>query len=157
MSKAKWQRIGYSWLALKTWVKLWLLWLNLVLWSAVFFLGDPLGQYTLLSLIPAVAILLAISHRYSGLVRLLGLGHLIPWVPLLTYVELRLSTSWVGSTITWDSPTFFIWAMMLALSLAICLAFDSIDVIRWYQGERYVLGSAAAFRAKASKRSRRLT
>ena len=158
MSKKKWQRIGYSWLALKTWVKLWLLWLNLVLWSAAFFLEDPLGPYTLLSLIPAVVILLAIAHRYGGLVRLLGLGHLIPWVPLLIYAELRLSSSWVGPRITWvDSPSFFIWAITLAVSLAICLAFDSVDVIRWYRGERYVLGTTAAFMAKASQRSRRLT
>ena len=152
-----WQRIVYSWLAMKTWVKLWLLWLNFLLFSAAFFASDPLGRYTLLSLIPTIIILLAIAHKYGGLVRLLGLGHLIPWVPLLTYAELRLSTSWVGPRITWvASPMFYFWAIALVISLVVCLAFDGYDVMRWYRGERYVLGTRAAFLANASKLSRYL-
>jgi len=155
MNQNKWKRIGYSWLAMKTWVKVWLFWLNIVLFSAVFFINEPLGQYTLLSLIPTVILLLVIAYHYGGLVRLLGLGHLIPWTPLLTYAILRLSTHWVGPKIVLtNSPWLFLWAILLVLSLAICLAFDLYDVLRWWRGERYILGSKAAFFAKASKLSR---
>ncbi len=157
MLKNKWKLIGYSWLAMKTWVKIWLFWLNLVLLSSVFFLGDPLGRYTLLSLPPTIILMLCIAYRHAGLVRLLGIGHLVPWIPLLIYAELRLLTNWVGSKILWiDSPTLYSWTVTLVFSLTICLVFDSYDVFRWYKGERYVLGTNAAFLAGASHHSRHL-
>jgi hypothetical protein len=154
MLKSKWQLIGYSWLSMKTWVKIWLFWLNIVLLGSVFFLSDPLGGYTLLSLPPTIGLMLFIAYRYSGLVRLLGIGHLIPWIPLLFYGELRLLTNWVGSRIIFtESPALFLWAVILVLSLTVCLIFDAYDVIRWYKGERYVLGTKAAFLAGASHHS----
>jgi hypothetical protein len=157
MLKSKWQLIGYSWLSMKTWVKIWLFWLNIVLLGSVFFLSDPLGQYTLLSLPPTIGLMLFIAYRYSGLVRLLGIGHLIPWLPLLLYGELRLLTDWGGSRIIFiESPALFLWAVILVLSLTICLIFDAYDVFRWYKGERYVLGTKAAFLAGASHHSRHL-
>jgi hypothetical protein len=157
MLKNKWKRIGYSWLSMKTWVKIWLFWLNLVLLGSFFFLGDPLGRYTLLSLPPTIGLMLFIAYRYSGLVRLLGIGHLIPWLPLLLYGELRLLTDWVGSKIIFiDSPALFLWTVILIFSLTVCLIFDAYDVVRWYKGERYVLGTDAAFLAGASRRSRHL-
>jgi hypothetical protein len=157
MIRNRWKLIGYSWLAMKTWVKIWLFWLNLVLLNSVFFLDEPLGQYTLLSLPPTIMLLVLIAYRYSGLVRLLGIGHLIPWIPLLTYAELRLLTNWVGSKILFiNSPYLFLWAVALVISLTICLVFDVFDIIRWYRGERYVLGTKAAFLAGASKLSRHL-
>ncbi|AFY69843.1 hypothetical protein Pse7367_1554 [Thalassoporum mexicanum PCC 7367] len=153
----KWAQIGYSWLSMKTWVKVWLIWLNLVLWSAAFFLFDPIAQYTLLSLIPAFGIIVAIAYYYGGLVRLLGIGHLIPWIPLLIYLELRFLTDLVGAKLTYsDRPLFFIWAMLLEVSLGICLLLDVYDLYRWFRGERFVLGTRAAYQAKASKLSRQL-
>ena len=157
MLRNRWKLIGYSWLAMKTWVKIWLFWLNLVLLSSVLFVDDPLGRYTLLSLLPTIMLLLFIAYRYAGLVRLLGVGHLIPWLPLLIYAELRLWTNWVGPKIIFiNSPSLYVWAVTLVLCLTICLVFDVYDVIRWYRGERYVLGTRAAFLAGASKLSRQL-
>jgi len=154
----RWKRVGYSWLAMKTWVKLWLFGLNAVLFSSMFFMDDPLGQYTLLSLVPTLVLILFMAYRYGGLVRLLGMGHLIPWIPLLLYAELRLSTTWVGEKLSWvDSPLLYGWTVTLVLCLAICLAFDAYDVVRWYRGERYVLGTKAAFSNGASKLSKHLS
>ena len=94
-------------------MKLWLVWLNAVLLGAVLFLEDPLARLTLASLVPAVVILGGIAMWHGGLVRLLGLGHLIPWLPLLAYVELRLLTDWAGPRITWGAdPALFAWAVV---------------------------------------------
>jgi hypothetical protein len=157
MTTNKWLRIGYSWLAMKTWVKVWLIFLNLVLWGSVFFLFDLIAQYTLLSLIPVIVIIVAIAYYYGGLVRLLGIGHLIPWIPLLIYLELRFFTNWVGAKLTYsDRPLFFGWVMLLEVSLVICLGFDLYDLYRWLRGEKFVLGSRAAYQARASKLSKQL-
>ena len=147
-------RILHSWLSLKTSVKVWLIWLNLVLLAAFFFLRDPLALYTLLSLPVTLALLLWIARRNRGLVRLLGVDHLVPWIPLVMYAELRLLTSWVGPQImAAGQPWLFTWTATLVATLAICLIFDAYDVVRWFRGERFVLGSQAAFRAGASKLS----
>ena len=93
----------------------------------------------------------------GGLNRLLGIGHLIPWLPLLTYIDLRLIGDIAGPRIDAVSqPAMFAWALLLGVTLTICLAFDAWDVVRWLRGERYVLGSDQAYRAGASNLSARL-
>ena len=147
-------RIVHSWLSLKTWVKLWLTFLNAVLLTALFFLDDPLGIYTLVSLPVTAVLLLAIAARHGGLVRLLGIGHLVPWLPLVVYAELRLATDWAGARIVpADDPALFAWALTLWAALVLCLVFDVYDVVRWLRGEHFVLGTEEAFRAGASKLS----
>ena len=39
----------------------------------------------------------------------------------------------------------------LSMKSSICLAFDVYDVWRWWRCERFILGSAAAHRAGASR------
>ncbi len=145
-------KIVHSWLSLKTWIKVWLIWLNLVLWGALLFLHDPLGLWTLVSLPVTFVFLMWIAVRQGGLVRLLGVGHLIPWIPLLTYLELRLFGEGVGPQIIFTADSWlFIWAVTLWATLAVCLAFDAYNVVRWFRGERFVLGTRAAADAGASK------
>ena len=154
MERETTMRILHSWLSLKAWVKAWLIWLNLVLFAAFFFLRDPLALYALLSLPATFVLLWWIARRNRGLVRLLGIAHLVPWVPLILYTELRLVTGWVEPQITpTDQPWLFAWALTLFATLAVCLMFDAYDVVRWFRGERFVLGSKAAFHAGASKLS----
>ena len=93
-----------------------------------------------------------IAVRQGGLVRLLGVGHLIPWIPLLIYLELRLFGDEVGPQIIFTADSrLFIWAVTLWATLAICLVLDAYDVVRWFRGERFVLGTQAAADAGASK------
>ena len=91
-----------SWRSLKTWVKLWLVWLNIVLLAAAFFLDDPVALWTLASLPVSFAILVWIAVRRGGLVRILGVGHLVPWLPLITYLEMRLLGEWAGPRIAYE-------------------------------------------------------
>lgn len=150
-------RIGHSWMALKTWVKVWLFFLNAVLLAAIAFIPDPLALATLASLPVTLVLLLAFALRMGGLNRLMGLGHLIPWLPLLGYLGLRLIGDRAGPRIDPAAePALFAWAAVLGASLAVCLALDAWDVMRWLRGERYVLGTRQAYMAGASKLSRRL-
>jgi hypothetical protein len=86
-----------------------------------------------------------------GLTRLLGVAHLIPWIPLVAYLALRTGSDVVGIQLTFATMPFqWAYAVSLLLITGICLAIDSVDVWRWYRGERYRLGSRNAARAGAS-------
>jgi len=148
--EATWRAIARSWLSMKPWIKVWLFFLNGV-FLAAFAFDDPLRDWALLAYLGSGLFLFPIMARQRGLTRFLGTAHLIPWVPLLIYLELRVSTTIAGPQITWSSsPTLFGWSAVLWGSLVICLALDAWDLLRWKRGERFVLGSAAAVRAGAS-------
>lgn len=143
--------IAASWLSIKSWVKYWLFALN-----AVFLLGlalwpDPLARYTLAAYVASGPWLVAIMIPQRGLTRLLGVAHLVPWIPLVAYLALRLGSDGVGPQLTFAAMPFQ-WAYAVALLsiTSICLAIDIVDVWRWYRGERYRLGSTNAARAGAS-------
>lgn len=148
-----WRRIGRSWLALKTWVKAWLFFLNLVLLGSFFFLHDPVGRWTAIAYLAAGPLLLGMMVCQRGLTRLLGLAHLIPWTPLMVYLVLRVSTGVVGPRLTpADDPALFGFALLVVVTVGVCLAFDLYDVLRWIRGERFVMGTPEAYEAGASGR-----
>lgn len=148
---ARLREIGRSWLAMKPWVKAWLFFLNGVFLAALAF-RDPLARWTLAAYLASGPLLLAMMLAQRGLTRLLGLAHLIPWLPLLAYTSLRLSGDAAGPRITpGGDPALFAWALVLGAATAVCLAFDAFDVVRWIRGERFVLGTPEAARAGASR------
>ena len=152
-SRSVWRRIGRSWLALKTWVKVWLFFLNLVLLGSVFFLDDPAGRWTLIAYFAAGPLLLAIMRFQRGLTRLLGLAHLIPWTPLQVYLLLRVMSDVAGPRLTADrDPALFGYVILVLGTVGACLALDVYDLVRWLRGERFVMGSEEAHRAGASRR-----
>lgn len=115
-----------SWLALPLWVKLWLVLLNGVFIAAFAFLPERIGEVTLLAYV-ATAPLLAGQVGYDGgLRRILGLAHLVPWIPLLAWLVFIPE----GST----------YSTLLSLTIAICLVFDVNDLRLFFQGDRAVVG-----------------
>ncbi len=157
MMKAQtvWKDILTSWMALKTWVKVWLVALNLVLLGSFAFLHDPAGKWTAIAYVGAAPFLLAIMVPQRGLSRILGLGHIIPWFPLLAYLGLRISSETVGPRLTAEVNRGLFWYVVIVIAtVGVCLVFDVYDVIRWFRGERYIMGSEEAFRAGASLRAR---
>lgn len=146
-----WRAIGRSWMALKTWVKGWLFLLNGLFLLALVFLPRPSAWYILLGYLASGPLLLGFMLIQRGLTRLLGLAHLIPWIPLLVYLVLRLTTSSAGPRITAaEAPFYTSYLIVLTAAVGVCLALDVLDVVRWFRGERYVLGSPAAAAAGAS-------
>lgn len=112
------------------------IWLNILLLGAfvlpvalLFWRASRMAG--LLSLIAAVLSGLSVTWMFNqlGYVKLLGLPHLIFWGPLLVYL-------W-GQSKRADMPLWprrIIYVVMV--TIAISLAFDSVDVLRYALGER---------------------
>lgn len=124
------QRFVTSWLALPLWVKIWLFGLNAVFLAAPLFLSAADSHVVLTVFVACVPLLLALAYPLGGLNRLVGLGHLIPWTPLLIWL-------------IWHLPDPLPYTALLIGVIAICLAFDIYDVIRWLRGDRAIMGQAA--------------
>lgn len=147
----RWRRIGRSWLSMKPWVKTWLFLLNGIFLGSLFFTHDPLAGITLSAYAASGPLLILMIWAQRGLTRLLGLAHLIPWLPLLVYLGLRLSSDVVGSRLDFNADrSLLAYTLVLFAAVAVCLAFDTWDVVRWRRGERFVLGTRAAHAAGAS-------
>lgn len=136
------EAIGYSWMKIKTWVKIWLFALNAVFLVAFFYWPTEFSQVTLAAFFATAPILFALMIVQRGLTRLLGIAHLIPWVPLLAYIGLRFSGDFAGAQITYqDNAGLFTYAIVLFAFVAVCLAFDVYDLARWVRGDRARIGS----------------
>ncbi len=146
--------IGVSWLGIKTWVKYWLFALNGIFLAAFFFWPSDLAKITLAAYIATLPLLLALIIVQRGMTRLLGIGHLIPWIPLLIYLLLRLMGDAAGSQITAGTDGWlFTYTIALTGFVALCLAFDVYDIIRWLGGVRRRLGSPAEQASRSQERS----
>lgn len=156
VSRSVWSDLGQSWMALKTWVKVWLFFLNAVLLGALAFPDDPAGTWTIRAYVAAGPLLAAIAIPQRGLTRLLGIAHIVPWTPLVVYLGVRLGADAWGPRITLgNDPALFGYVVVLLATLVVCLAFDFYDLARWLRGERFAMGSPEACRAGASSLARR--
>ncbi len=86
--------------------------------------------------VPVIFVLTALAFGSTvflfeqyGMVRLLGLGHVLFWTPLVIYLWWRLRR---------DPPApFFATVMWILLAtITAALVFDYYDVLRWLLGER---------------------
>ncbi len=68
-------------------------------------------------------------YSQVGYTRILGLPHILFWIPLLTYLYPR------RKNLTSPSPVYGI-TTLLVLTIVVSLAFDFTDVIRYMLGER---------------------
>ena len=110
----------------------WWLWVallgtvNMIL--PLFFLGSVEGKVVLAAILVGIVAQMLIINRL-GFVRLLGLGHIVAWVPMLLWLVPRLANYDTGTP-------FGRWLLaVVALDLA-SLAIDFVDVGRYLAGER---------------------
>lgn len=115
------------------WIQIWLnilmfgaflLPISLLIWRqsrlvAVFTLAS--------SVLAGVGVMLIFTQM--GYVRLMGLGHVIAWTPIAFYLWKQQARA--------DMPTPPKWIIRaVLLTIAISLAFDYVDVIRYLLGDR---------------------
>ena len=98
---------------------------NLVL--PLFFLGKLEAMVVLVGVIASMFIMMTLFARF-GFVRLLGLGH-IPWLFTVPWLWLQL-----GQTV--DSGPFYYWLLAVVVLVSISLVIDTVDVARYWMGER---------------------
>ncbi|SLN66960.1 hypothetical protein ROJ8625_03414 [Roseivivax jejudonensis] len=121
-------------------VRLWVLWLTIMMVAAplvllIFGESRRAGAVILVANV-AVAVAMHLLYARVGMVRLLGLPHLLIWGPLLVWLSGELRA------VSWRIVPRVV-AMIFALSIAVSLIFDAIDVVRWIYGDRGALTGAA--------------
>ena len=127
-SKEHLSAFAASWMALPMWVKVWLIVLNGVFLAAFAFLPDRVAEVTLIAYVATGPLLAGQVGYDAGLRRILSLGHIVPWVPLLAWLVLVV-----------EKTTY---SVVLLIVVAVCLAFDFNDLRLFVRGDRKVVGVA---------------
>lgn len=117
---------------LRTLPRPWRIWVGFLgalnVLGGLFFFETTAGKAVLAATVIAFILMLAIFRRH-GFVRLLGLGHIVAWGPLLPWLWVRFQEVGAGSLLG-------VWLLAVVVADGISLAIDVADVIRWWRGER---------------------
>ena len=110
----------------------WWLWVALLgtvnMVVPLFFLGSPEAKVVLAAILVGIVVQMLIIRRV-GFVRLLGLGHIVAWVPMLLWLVPRLLN------LDYQTP-FGRWLLAVVVLDMASLAIDFVDVGRYLAGER---------------------
>lgn len=126
-SAQHWRSITQSFRALPMWIYIWMTFVNVAFLTAVVFWPDRMATVVLLGFVATGPLLAAQIAYDGGLRRILGLSHLVPWVPLLIWL-------------IWHRQDHMYVATLASL-LAVCLILDVYDLWRFWRGDRAVLRS----------------
>lgn len=112
------------------------IWINILVFGAfvaplVLLIWKPSRKAGIVTFVASVLAGFGVNYMFEimGYVRLLGLPHLIIWVPTVVFLIMQQAS---GDMPTW--PRRVIW--FIVAILCISLAFDFIDAVRWIMGER---------------------
>jgi hypothetical protein len=112
------------------WIQVWLnILVGVLALSLPFSFVRVEARWTLLGLVIGAG---GVMFLYSlfGYSRILGLGHVVAWTPLVVYLISRRANWQVAET--WAGK----WIVAAVAVLLVSLAFDYVDVIRWLLGDR---------------------
>lgn len=111
----------------------WNIWVMLLgfvnLGGGLFFFSTLEGKFALGSMVGAMIVMQIVYSKY-GFVRLLGLGHILFWLPFLAWSICRLR-SWSDL-----QSEFRLWLLLVSTMNAFSLLIDAMDVWRYVKGER---------------------
>ena len=108
--------------------RIWGAWLVAVNAASLLFIQHVEAQVALGAV--AVAVLAqALIYQRRRFIRLLGVTHFL-WVPMLTWIALRLDT------LPPEETAFRVWLVALIATNAASLAIDAWDATRFFLGER---------------------
>jgi hypothetical protein len=108
--------------------RLWGTWLVVVNSASLLFIQHVEAQVALAA-VGVAAVAQALIYQRKRFIRLLGVTHAL-WIPMLTWMVLRLDTLPAGE------PLFRVWLIALIATNAISLAVDAWDATRFILGER---------------------
>jgi hypothetical protein len=108
--------------------RIWGAWLVAVNAACLLFIQHIEAQVTLGAV--GVAVLAqALIYQRKRFIRLLGVTHVL-WVPMLTWIAVRLDT------LPKEETAFHVWLITLIATNAVSLAIDAWDATRFILGER---------------------
>jgi len=96
--------------------------------GGIYFIHTVEGKLALGCLLGAFLIMQVIFNKF-GFVRLLGLGHILAWVPFVAFIGWRL---WSKAPL---ESNFRNWLVVVLIVNGISLVFDFADVYRFVKGE----------------------
>ena len=111
----------------RTLPRVWAILLVAVNLGALFFIDTIYGQVALGTVTFAVLVMIAI-HMRCGFVRLLGIGHIL-WIPMLLWMIVKFPSNS-------ERTGLATWVGCLIVCNAISLVVDTIDVWRYWRGDR---------------------
>lgn len=121
--------IWKSLLAVPLWVQLWLVVMGAVNMASLAFLDQPSGELVAILVFAGVIIGVGIAIQARGFNRLVGVGHLIAWIPLVLIIIFARPEG---------TETYQIFLTMLAVVNTISILFDANDFRLWLAGDRAV-------------------
>lgn len=131
-------RIWHSYRSLPAWVQWWVGSILVPINALPFlFLDTWSGRAGAAAALVVVATNLPIMWVAGGMTRAMSLPHLVAWVPLEIALILRV-LNLTGTTPPAPAETWL--ALLLIAVNAISLAFDILDSLRWWRGEREIAG-----------------
>ena len=112
---------------LAPWVYYWVIWLVFINLFSVIFIFKHVEARWVLGVFVVVAFSMHLLFLQVGMVRLLGIVHVIYWTPLLIYMFRRFKK-------IATKTSYGIYIRILMLTIATSLAIDYVDVVRYFLG-----------------------
>lgn len=138
-------RLRASIAGLPCWVQAWLIVLAGTNMASLAWLDTQVGVWTAVSFALVGAMNMPLMFIQGGMTRLLALPHFL-WLGLVAYLLIQL----FGADPLPTGSSVRAFALTVLVVNAISLAFDVRDAVRWFRGEREVLGLALTGSNRAS-------
>jgi len=103
------------------WIPIWMFYLMVINMASVGFWHEPLAKLIFITFMISAMLMMGLYSRF-GFEEIIGFGHML-WVPLLVYILVRIPAVEGG---------FQSYLIALAISIAISLAFDFVDVWKYF-------------------------
>ena len=133
--------IWRSYRSLPLWVQVWVGGILVPANAAAFALTNtPSGHWAAWAAAFVVATNVPIMWMEQGMSKLMSVPHLVAWIPLQAFLLLRL-TGAAGPTPLGQAELAL--AALLLVVNGISLAFDAVDSVKWWRGDRHVPGHPA--------------
>ncbi|EWH02073.1 hypothetical protein [Halomonas sp. BC04] len=107
------------------WMPIWVFYLMAINMVSVGFWYHPLAKLIFIAFMISAMLMMGLYSRF-GFQKNLGLGHIL-WVPLLAYIVVQVPAVEGG---------FQSYLIVLAVSIAISLAFDCVDVLKYFTNRK---------------------
>ena len=107
------------------WIPVWVLFLVIINLASVAFWHEALAKTIFVTFIFSAILIVALYSKF-GFEKIMGMGHL-PWIPLLVYIFMEIPTA---------RAPFSGYLIILAISIAISLVFDIVDVWKYFASRK---------------------
>ena len=131
-------RLWDSMLGIPHWVQIWLMILVSVNMVSLFFLDSPIGFWTAIAFGVVCIVNMPIMFIQGGLTRALSFVHIV-WVPLIAFLCGQL----FDENAIEPGTTIYMFGIAVIVVNTISLLFDVMEVYRWINGGREILGVEA--------------